>query len=102
MILLDDLRKIFKTEECHYTIHAQEQMALRHIRTSEVSEAILGDKAEIIERYPNDKYSPSCLIYGVTAQGRILHLQSNFQGIVITAYEPDLDKWHEDFKTRRI
>ena len=102
MISLDNLREIFKIEKCYYTIHAQEQMALRHIRTIEVAEAILGDKAEIIERYPDDKYSPSCLIYGVTARGRILHLQSNFQGIIITIYEPDLEKWHEDFKARRM
>ncbi len=102
MFFLDDLREIFKAGKCHYTIHAQEQMALRHIRTIELTEAILGDKAEIIERYPDDKYSPSCLIYGVTTDGRILHLQSNFQGIIITVYEPDLDKWNKDFKTRRM
>ena len=102
MISLDNLREIFKAGKCHYTIHAQEQMALRHIRTIEVAEVILGMKAEIIERYPDDKYSPSCLIYGATTRGRILHLQSNFQGIIITIYEPDLEKWQEDFKTRRM
>jgi len=101
LVSLDNLREIFAAEKCRYTIHAQGQMALRHIRTIEIAEAILGEHADIIEQYPDDKYAPSCLVYGHTSQGRTLHVQINFQGVVITAYEPGLEKWHEDFKTRR-
>ena len=82
-------------------MHAQEQMALRHIRSSEIIEVILGEKAEIIEKYLDDKYSPSCLIYGATLKGKVLHVQANCQGVIITAYAPDLNKWNEDMKTRR-
>ena len=57
---------------------------------------------EIIEKYSDDKYSPSCLIYGVTMEGRILHVLSNSQGVIITVYEPNLTKWCEDMKTRRL
>jgi len=100
-ILLNNLREIIKANKHYYTVHAQEQMALRRIRNAEVAEVILGEKAEIIEEYPQDKYSPSCLIYGVTGTERALHVQSNYQGVIITTYEPDLDKWHDDMKTRR-
>ena len=76
-------------------------MALRHIRDGEIIEAILGQEADMIEEYPQDKYSPSCLVFGMTSNGRILHIQSNYQGVIITTYEPNLDKWQEDLKTRR-
>ena len=101
MISLNGLKEIIKGNKHRYTTHAQEQMALRHIRNSEVMEVILSENAEIIEKYFDDKYSPSCLTYGVTVEGRILHVLSNYQGVIVTVYEPDLIKWCEDLKTRR-
>ena len=58
-----------------------------------VMEAILN--GEIIEEYPQDKYSPSCLIYGKTKAGRDLHVQVSLppKVVVITTYEPDSDEW---------
>jgi hypothetical protein len=66
----------------------------------EVEEAIL--KGEIIEEYPDDKYSPSCLIYGKTKEGRDLHVQVSLPPVVvvITTYEPDPEEWI-GCKTRR-
>jgi len=58
---------------------------------------------EVIEGYPKDKYGPSCLIYGVTKEGRILHVQCSIDPVwVITAYDPALnpDEWGVDFKRR--
>ena len=59
----------------------------------EVEEAIL--TGEIIEEYPRDKYSPSCLIYGKTQRGRELHVQVSYPPtvVVITIYEPDPKEW---------
>jgi hypothetical protein len=102
LISLNGLKKIIKDNKHRYTIHAQEQMALRHIRNSEVIEVIVSENAEIIEKYSDDKYSPSCLTYGVTEEGRILHVLSNCQGVIITVYEPNLTLWCEDMKTRRL
>jgi len=46
---------------------------------------------EIIEDYPEDKYGPSCLIYGITREGRILHVQCSIEPVwIITAYDPTL------------
>ena len=64
------------------TVHAQGRMAQRQITDQEVQHVLLCAEAEIIEAYPTDKYSPSRLIYGVTALGRVLHVQSNHQGVI--------------------
>jgi len=57
---------------------------------------------EIIEKYPDDKYSPSCLIYGKTRGERDLHVQVSLPPLVviITAYEPDESEWI-DYRFRR-
>jgi hypothetical protein len=68
-------------------------MAERRILALEVCEAILGGAAEAIEEYPTDKYGPSCLIYGVTKSGRVLHVQSSSTGVIITTYDPDSVEW---------
>lgn len=63
-----------------------------------------GKKAEIIENYPADKYSPSCLLLGFCKSGRPLHIQVSLADTdlirIITLYEPDENEWI-DFKQRR-
>ena len=98
--VLRSIRTAIQRSEHRYTLHAQMQMAVRHVTDAEAREVLLGEAAEIIENYPDDKYSPSCLICGPTASGRILHVQSNYQAVIITVYEPDPDKW-VGFKYRR-
>ena len=75
-------------------------MAQRQITDQEVQQVILCSESEVIEEYPTDKYSPSCLIYGVTALRRVLHVQSNHQGVIVTVYDPDPAEWI-DLKRRR-
>ena len=58
----------------------------------------------IIEEYPEDKYGPSCLIYGITRRGKILHVQCSVDPVwVITAYDPTLnpEEWDSEFKRRK-
>lgn len=61
----------------------------------EVKMALLA--GEIIEDYPNDKYGPSCLIFGTSSIGRLLHVQCSYPTRplvkVITVYEPNLMEW---------
>ena len=94
------IRKAVQQGEHRYTVHAQMQMATRYVTDSEIVECILSEVAEIIENYPEDKYSPSCLVYGVTTAERVLHVQTNHQGVIVTTYEPDPEKWIE-LKLRR-
>jgi hypothetical protein len=64
-----------------------------------------GDNAIIIEDYPDDKYSPSCLILGLTINKRPLHLQVSRREsdilTIITLYDPDQTEWI-DYSQRRL
>ena len=78
-----------------------QEMIKRDIEDFEVVEAIL--RGEIIEEYPDDKYSPSCLISGKTGEGRSLHIQISFppKVVIITVYEPDEKEWLDKRIRRR-
>ena len=86
--------------EYRFSDHAVKRMIKKSTERHEVEEALLD--GEIIEEYPDDKYSPSCLIYGKTREGRNLHAQVSHSPavIVIATYEPDSEEW-VDWKTRR-
>lgn len=81
--------------------HAIERSIERVIAEESIAEVILN--GEIIEEYPDDKYGPSCLIFGRTRQGRPIHVQCSLppEVWIITLYEPDPDEW-VDFKKRRV
>ena len=90
---ISEIQQIIRKHEYRFSDHAVKRMIQRSIARHEVEEAVL--TGEIIEDYPEDKYSPSCLIYGQTEAGRDLHIQASFppKVIVITLYEPDPEKW---------
>jgi len=95
-----DIRDKIRKQEYRFSDHAVKRMIQKSIGRHEVEKVILG--GEIIEEYPDDKYSPSCLIYGKTEKGRNLHVQVSSPPavVVITAYEPDPEEWI-DWKVRR-
>ncbi len=78
-----------------YSHHAVDQSTIRLISTKEIREAI--EHGKIIEDYPNDKYGPSCLIYGKTALERPIHVQCSYPSRplvkIITVYEPNPAIW---------
>lgn len=61
--------------------HAVKQMIKRSITRLEIEEAVIN--GEIIEEYPDDKYSPSCLIYGRTRTEKDLHVQLSLPPSII-------------------
>ena len=74
------------------------------IKEKEVCEALIS--AKTIESYPEDKPYPSCLVYGRTAENRLLHIVCAYAGdddivIIITVYQPDPAKWI-DLERRKI
>lgn len=91
-------KKIVYTEHALDEINAEEEI----IFCDEIREVI--SNGEIIEDYPEDKRGRSCLLFSYTAKKRPLHIvcspKEGYLGI-ITAYVPALDRWKEDFKTRR-
>lgn len=90
---LDAIKKIARERLLIFTEHAIRQMLKRQITVDEVRDAVLS--GEIIEDYPDDKYSPSCLLYGRTQAGRPLHVQCSAppRVRVVTVYQPDPDEW---------
>jgi len=100
--LIDEIRQRVARGEFEFTQHAVDQSIVRRITVGELREAIAN--GEVIEDYPDDKYGPSCLIFGRTAAGRPLHVQCSYPARlivkIITLYEPDPTLW-TDFKVRR-
>ena len=85
-------------------------MSFPSIPLTKVSCAVLQSRncvianGEVIEDYPDDKYGPSCLAFGMTKSGRPLHIQCSYPSRkvvkIITLYQPDPEQWIDD-KVRR-
>ena len=102
MSRINDLQEKFEQGDFEFSKHAVDQTILREIAVQEIREAI--KSAEIIEDYPDDKYGPSILLFGITREKRPIHIQCSYPSRplikVITVYEPNPDQWIE-FKKRK-
>lgn len=83
--------------------HALERMVERGITRAEVLEVLLS--GERIEDYPGDRPLPSALFLS-WVRGRPLHVVAAFAAAniavaIITTYEPTLEYFEADFRTRR-
>ncbi len=99
---LSDIRRQLAVGEFEFSRHAFRRAVERNISKDEIREA--GAKADVIEEYPDDKYSPSCLCVGFTAALQPLHFQVSYAESkltkIITIYEPDPNEWI-DYRRRR-
>jgi hypothetical protein len=99
---LEQIRRQLAAGEFEFTRHAFKRSVERNISESEIRE--IASSAEMIEDYPQDKYSPSCLLFGITTESRPLHIQVSYTDTemvrIITLYEPDPEEWI-DFRKRR-
>lgn len=87
----------------NFTIHSLDRLKERGILIHDVQNAL--KSGEIIEHYPNDYPFPSCLVFGISCGGRIMHVCcgiGNNKIWIITAYFPTTDKWENDLKTRKV
>jgi hypothetical protein len=98
---LQDVRRQLSTGKFEFSRHAFRRAVERNISEEEIREA--GATAELIEDYPEDKYSPSALLLGFTLGGRPLHFQVSFAetGLtkIVTIYDPDPNEW-VDYRRR--
>ena len=98
---LQDVRRQLATGKFESSRHAFRRAVERNISEQEIREA--GATAELIEDYPDDKYSPSALLLGFTSGGRPLHFQVSFAETdltkIITIYDPDPNEW-VDYRRR--
>ena len=102
MKTLIQLQHQLQTGSFEFTRHAFKRAVERNISDLKIIES--GANVTIIEDYPDDKYSPSCLLLGLTVGGKVLHLQVSRMNSdllkIITLYEPNENEWI-DYKTRR-
>jgi hypothetical protein len=99
---LREIRRQLADGQFEFSRHAFRRVIERNISEEEIRQA--GAQAEIIEEYPDDKYSPSGLLLGFTTTGRALHFQVSFAESdltkIVTIYDPDPDEWI-DYRTRK-
>jgi hypothetical protein len=69
---LSEIQNQLRAGEFEFTRHAFKRAVERNISELEIIQ--VGENVVIIEDYPDDKYSPSCLLLGLTILGRALHL----------------------------
>ncbi|MCH7732954.1 MAG: DUF4258 domain-containing protein [Candidatus Marinimicrobia bacterium] len=101
--ILEFIRFCIKNRRILWTYHVNIRLKERFIPREAVLNSV--DTYEIIEEYPEDKYLPSYLIYA-EYKGEIIHIQiaadfENNNVRIVTAYRPTLNKWEQDFKSRR-
>ena len=90
MTIIEKIRVKIVKNDFELSQHAVNQSIVRHSRVQELREAIMA--GEVIEEYPDDKYGPSCLIFGLTIANRPLHVQCSYPSRplvkIITLYNP--------------
>lgn len=101
--LIVEIRRKVAENQFEFSKHAVDQSILRQIRVQEIRETIAN--SQVIEDYPDDKYGASCLIRGLTQAQRPIHIQCSYPSRplvkIITVYEPDPQRWNDDFTQRR-
>ena len=99
---IKNIRQLCGKGALRWTNHIAIRLFQRDIGMDNVEYAVLN--GEIIEQYPEDYPFPSCLILGLTADNRYLHVVCGITSAelyLITAYYPNPDEWSEDFKVRK-
>ena len=97
------LKTVIENGKIEWQRHALERMLERGISREIVKEVLL--LGEIIEDYPDNKPCLSVLFLG-WVKGEPFHVVAAFSSVsdycfIITAYEPDLEHFKPDYKTRR-
>ncbi len=105
---LERIREAFKQGNYTLRLHGFERMIERGIQPQAIRQIVL--EGEPIEFDPAGSRGDddSVLFNGRTADGQPLHVKvterktsKGFRHFVITAYEPSLEIWHNDFSHRR-
>ena len=96
------IQELLSSGGIKWSRHALKRMRERKISVDDFSNCIAS--GEIIEQYPDSHYHPSCLILGVSVNGKYLHVVigcDNVYVYAVTAYYPDPNEWELDMKTRK-
>jgi len=99
----EQIRSLVERRRVEWRKHAIKRMLERTISREAVLEAL--KQCEVVEAYPDDKPLPAFLGLGYHRY-QPLHVVVGLDEAeemlwIITVYEPSLEEWKEDFKTRR-
>jgi hypothetical protein len=100
---IDDIRNRVLGGRCLISFTHTEKLRRRRISIEAIEEAIR--TGAIVEDYPHDPRGPSCLIHGIAHEGRPMHVVCGITGddeiLIVTAYEPSIEEWESDWRTRK-
>lgn len=101
---LNGLQTAIRSGRIEWRKHGLQRLAERGILQKEALQVLLS--GELIENYPDDTPYPSALFLAVV-KDRPLHVvaaynESDQRVYIITAYQPALEFFEADYKTRRI
>jgi hypothetical protein len=97
-----ELKDCVLKRKIKWTAHVAQRIQERDISRLDVMNCIV--TGEIIENYPEDYPHPSCLVFGLTTNGKTLHVVVGYDFeflYIITAYYPNILKFEADLKTRK-
>ncbi len=98
------IKNLVVSENIVLTEHFIKRLRERSLKIADILNAL--SNGEIIENYPSDYPYPSCLVLGYSNQNKTIHVVCGYSNSdnklwLITAYEPNTDKWHDNFRTRK-
>ena len=97
------ITRCLKERKIIWTYHVNMRIEGRGLSRVDILGAI--DTLEVIEEYPDDKYLPSYLLYGIIVRG-VFHIQIAVDLVgdnvrIVTVYWPDSAEWEESLKRRK-
>ena len=99
---INTIKQMVRNGKIRWTNHVIVRLFQRNIKQKDIENVLLN--GEIIEEYESDYPYPSCLVYGINVNNKVLHIVCGLNEVelwIITAYYPDNIKWEDDLKTRK-
>jgi len=99
---IDTIKQLIKDRKIRWTNHVMIRLLQRQISQKDIEIAMLN--GEIIEEYEDSYPYPSCLVYGINMNNKVIHIVCGTNGEelwIITAYYPNELEWEKDLKTRK-
>jgi hypothetical protein len=100
-MIIDLIRQAINANRYRISKHAVIEMRNDEFDLDDVLLSV--ENGKVIENYPEDKRSPSCLIFGYSYNERSIHSVWGYMeqvAICITVYQPDPKEWIDN-ETRR-
>ena len=102
--IIADVQQKVRTRQYRLTAHAEREREADSITIQDIEEALLSQRCEVVENYPEDPRGASCLLLGFTGRGLPLHAVCGTalsdMLIIVTVYRPDPALWI-DWNIRR-